>query len=161
MESRFNFTATCRLIEKQGEKDFEKAQNNPKAIITPQTAAVKGPGEISVMCHPLIIIVLVCVSPYSHPLWGLNPPPCYRCGSSVALLSRTAAGAAPDGIFNGADGEDEFLQGFSRHLTAYCFLLFAPLPSHVPPLLPLGLAAITRTHGCLAQVFAETLTITL
>lgn len=79
----------------------------------------------------------------------------------MVLLSRTAAGAAPDGIFNGADGEDEFQQGFSRHLTAYCFLLFVLLPSHVPapPLLPL--AAITRTHGCLAQVFVETLTITV
>lgn len=51
----------------------------------------------------------------------------------MALLSRTAAGAAPDGIFNGADGEDEFQQGFSRHLAAYCFLLFVPLPPHFPP----------------------------
>lgn len=82
------------------------------------------------MCHPLIIAVLVYRVSLrsSRPLWGPNPPPCYGHGASVALLSRTAAGAAPDGIFNGADGEDEFLQGFSRHLTAYCVLLFAPPP---------------------------------
>lgn len=84
------------------------------------------------MCHPLVIVVLVyrVALRSSGPLWGLNPPLCYRWGASVALLSRTAAGAAPDGIFNGADAEDEFLQGFLRHLTAYCFLLFAPLPPH-------------------------------
>lgn len=46
----------------------------------------------------------------------------------------------------------------SLHIAFSCL---PPSHSHVPLLLPLGLAAITRTHVCLAQVFAETLTITL
>lgn len=97
---------------------------------------------------------------FSLPCGSPQLPSTLGATDEVALLSRTAAGAAPDGIFNGADGEDEFQQGFSRHLTAYCFLLFVPLPLHVSPLLlPLGLAAITCAHGCLAQAFAETLTI--